>query len=68
LNGGNDGRKIELPNAGQAKEQVMPNKKGPPDYRDSGDGKFVTKKYAETHPKTTEKEHNRPPPPPPKKK
>lgn len=25
-------------------------------YRDSGDGQFVTKKYAESHPKTTEKE------------
>jgi hypothetical protein len=68
LNGGNDGRKISLPNAGQAKEQVMSNKKGPPDFRDAGTGKFVTEKYADKHPKTTEKEHNRPPPPPPKKK
>lgn len=46
----------------------MPNKKGPPDFRDAGTGKFVTEKYADKHPKTTEKEHNRPPPAPPKKK
>ncbi|MGN6739607.1 hypothetical protein [Dyella sp.] len=48
----------------------MSSKKGPPNFRDSGSGKFVTEKYAKTHPKTTEEEHNRPPPkgPPPKKK
>jgi len=57
---------MEPPNAGQAKEQVMPSKKGPPNYRDAGTGKFVTEKYAEKHPKTTEKEHNRPPPKPKK--
>jgi hypothetical protein len=28
-------------------------------YRDSEDGQFVTKKYSETHPKTTEKERVR---------
>lgn len=39
-------------------------------YRDSEDGQFITKKYAETHPNTTEKERVRvtPPPPPPKKR
>ncbi len=26
-------------------------------YRDAGDGQFVPRKYAETHPKTTEREH-----------
>ncbi|MBN8923319.1 MULTISPECIES: hypothetical protein [unclassified Rhodanobacter] len=46
----------------------MSSKKGPPNFRDSGTGKFVTEKYADKHPKTTEKEHNRPPPAPPKKK
>ncbi len=40
----------------------MPNKKGPADYRDSGSGRFVKPGYAKTHPKTTEKEHNRPKP------
>lgn len=25
-------------------------------YRDSTDGQFVTRKYAETHPRTTERE------------
>lgn len=60
---------IQLPNAGQAKEQVMPDKKGSADFRNAGTGKFVTEEYADKHPKTTEKEHNRPPPsPPPKKK
>ncbi len=44
----------------------MADKKGPPNYRDAGDGKFVTKRYAENHPKTTEKEHNKPPPKKPK--
>jgi hypothetical protein len=37
-------------------------------YRGSDDGKFVTKKYAETHPKTTEKERVRIDPPPSKRK
>ena len=37
-------------------------KKGPPNFRNSGTGRFVTERYAEKHPKTTEKEHNRPPP------
>ena len=47
----------------------MPSKKGPPNFRDAGTGKFVTEKYADKHPKTTEKEHNRPAPsPPPMKK
>ncbi|MBI4021304.1 MAG: multidrug transporter [Candidatus Aenigmarchaeota archaeon] len=27
-------------------------------HRDAGDGQFVTKKYADAHPKTTVKEHN----------
>ena len=40
----------------------MSNKKGPPNYRSAVDGKFVTKKYAEKHPRTTEKEHNKTPP------
>jgi len=52
---------------GKNKEQVMSSKKGPPNFRDSGSGKFVTEKYAKTHPKTTEEEHNRPKGPPPKK-
>jgi hypothetical protein len=34
-------------------------------YRDAGSGEFVTKKYAEKHPKTTIKES---PPKPAKKK
>ena len=41
--------------------------KGPPDYRSSETGRFVKENYAEKHPKTTQKEHNRPPSPPPKK-
>lgn len=40
----------------------MASKKGPPNYRDSKSGEFVTERYAKTHPATTEKEHNRPPP------
>jgi hypothetical protein len=40
----------------------MPKDKGPPTYRDSKTGEFVTKKFAEKHPNTTEKEHNSPPP------
>lgn len=35
------------------------NKKGPPDYRNAGTGQVVKPGYAKTHPKTTEKEHNR---------
>ena len=49
----------------------MSTKKGPPDYRSSETGRFVTERYAEKHPRTTEKEHNRSPAPaapPPKKK
>jgi hypothetical protein len=34
-------------------------------YRDAGDGQYVTKRYAESHPKTTVKES---PPKPTKKK
>jgi len=26
-------------------------------HRDAGDGQFVTKKYADSHPRTTEREH-----------
>jgi hypothetical protein len=37
----------------------MSKAKGPADYRDSKTGQFVTKKYADTHKSTTEKEHNR---------
>lgn len=40
--------------------------KGPPKrtvYRDSEDGQFVKKEYAEKHPKTTEKERVRITPP-----
>jgi hypothetical protein len=38
-------------------------------YRDSKEGEFVTKKYAESHPDTTEKERVRiRPPETPKKK
>lgn len=39
-------------------------------YRDSTDGQFVKKSYAESHPRTTEKERVRidPPKEPPKKK
>jgi hypothetical protein len=38
-------------------------------YRDSKEGGFVTKKYAEAHPDTTEKERVRiRPPQPPKKR
>lgn len=33
-------------------------------YRDAGDGKFVTERFADKHPKTTERETV----PPPKKK
>jgi hypothetical protein len=39
----------------------MAKSKGPADYRNSGNGRFVTEDYAKKHPKTTEKEHNRPP-------
>ena len=34
----------------------------PPKYRDAGDGQYVTKKYAESHPKTTVKETDKPAP------
>lgn len=40
----------------------MTKDKGPPSYRDSGTGEFVTPGYAKTHKGTTEKEHNNPPP------
>lgn len=40
----------------------MAKDKGPPDYRHSGTGRFVKPGYADKHPGTTEKEHNRPPP------
>jgi len=47
----------------------MASKKGPPNYRDSKKGTFVTEQYAKRHPATTETEHNRPPPKsPPKRK
>lgn len=46
----------------------MNKSKGPADYRSSESGRFVTERYAEKHPRTTEKEHNRPPPAPPTKK
>jgi hypothetical protein len=36
-------------------------------YRDSEDGQFVKKEYAETHPRTTEKERVRVVPPGKKK-
>jgi hypothetical protein len=42
-------------------------KPGPPDFRNSDTGRFVKEDYAKTHPKTTEKEHNRPTPTKPKK-
>lgn len=32
----------------------------PPKYRDAGDGQYVTKKYADSHPKTTVKETEKP--------
>lgn len=32
-------------------------KKGNVHYRDSESGQFVTKEYADKHPKTTEKQH-----------
>lgn len=35
---------------------------GPADFRSSETGKFVKPDYAKSHPKTTEKEHNRPSP------
>lgn len=37
-------------------------------YRDSEDGQFVKKDYADKHPKTTEKERVRTEPPTPPKK
>jgi hypothetical protein len=41
--------------------------KGPPSFRDAGTGKFVDPDFAKSHPKTTEKEHNKPGPKPSKK-
>ncbi|MBL0320170.1 MAG: multidrug transporter [Alphaproteobacteria bacterium] len=46
----------------------MTSKKGPPNYRSSVTGNFVTEDYAKKHPKTTQKEHNRPPSKPKKPK
>jgi len=40
----------------------MSKEKGPADFRSAKTGRFVTEKYAKSHPNTTEKEHNRPPP------
>ena len=59
-----------LPPDGPAEEKVMTKgkDKGPADYRNSENGRFVKEDYAKAHPKTTEKEHNRPPPKPPGKK
>jgi len=34
----------------------MTPKKDPPKYRDAGTGEYVTKRYADKHPKTTVKE------------
>ncbi|WP_312002769.1 hypothetical protein [Stenotrophomonas sepilia] len=45
----------------------MSSKKGPADFRSSETGRFVTERFAENHPRTTQKEHNRPPPPTKKK-
>jgi hypothetical protein len=61
---------MDLPTVGENRGLTMTSKKGPPDYRDSGTGKFVTERYAQRHPRTTEKEHNRPAPksPPSKRK
>jgi hypothetical protein len=39
----------------------MAKAKGPATYRSAKSGRFVTKKYGDTHKNTTEKEHNRPP-------
>lgn len=47
---------------GRNRGLIMASKKGPPNYRNSGTGKFVTERYAEKHPQNTEKEHNRPAP------
>ena len=41
-------------------EDNIPTPKTPPRkvvYRDSVDGQFVTQKYAEQHPRTTERQH-----------
>lgn len=46
----------------------MSSKKGPADFRSSETGRFVTERFADTHPRTTQKEHNRPSPSPTKKK
>jgi hypothetical protein len=36
--------------------------KGPADFRSATTGRFVKESYANKHPNTTEKEHNRPAP------
>ncbi len=46
----------------QTDEVRMSKAKGPADYRSAETGRFVKEQFAKTHPKTTEKEHNRPPP------
>jgi hypothetical protein len=46
----------------------MSKAKGPADHRSAVSGRFVTEKYAKSHPEKTEKEHNRPPPTKPGKK
>lgn len=45
----------------------MSKAKGPADYRSSETGRFVREGYAERHPRTTQKEHNRPSTPQKKK-
>ncbi len=40
----------------------MTKDKGPADFRNSKDGKFVKEEFAKKNPSKTEKEHNRPPP------
>jgi hypothetical protein len=45
----------------------MSKPKGPADHRSSETGRFVTERYADKHPRTTQTEHNRPPPKPTKK-
>lgn len=52
----------------QEGSDMSSNKKGPADFRSSETGRFVTERFAETHPRTTQKEHNRPSSPPTKKK
>jgi hypothetical protein len=38
---------------------MAPKKSSPPKYRDADKGRYVTKKYADKHPKTTVKETDR---------